>query len=269
MPRIALKLEYCGKDFCGSQYQHGVRTVQAELEKALSTLARAQVSAVFSGRTDSGVHAGGQVVHCDWPQENPDLWRLCWALNGIVPLDMSIAAVQIVADSFHARYTAVSRQYRYRLLNRPQRCALLRDTHHFIPYELNVEEMRAAALCLVGKHDFSSFKSTNSDRVSSVCRVSSAELLSLGEGVLEFSIAADHFVYNMVRIIVGTLIEIGLGKKRSQSLDQALNAKERNLAGPTAPPWGLCLESVQYPEVYELFAAGAFAEVNQENRTEI
>lgn len=254
MPRLALLIEYAGEQFCGSQYQVGQRTVQAELEKALSTVARAPISCIFSSRTDTGVHSCGQVAHCDWTDDALDLWKLNWAINGILPADMAVSKMVIAPEQFHARYDAVRRQYVYRILNTPQRSALLRQNHHFVPRQLQLEAMAEAAGYLLGEHDFKAFKSTNSDRVTSICRVSQAELLNLGEGVLEFWIAANHFVYNMVRIIVGTLVEIGLGKRQPDSLSKALSSGNRNLAGPTAPPWGLCLYSVQYPEAYKLFA---------------
>lgn len=257
MLRIALLTEYSGKKFSGSQYQVGVRTVQAELEKALSTYLRLPVKAMFSGRTDSGVHAIGQVVHFDVEVEELDLWRFCWGVNGILPHDLSIAKAQIVPPTFHARFTARKREYVYRILNRPQRSALLKDTHHFVSLPLTVEPMKAASHALLGSHDFVAFRSTNADQTSTICDVYRAELLNLGEGQLEFWIAANHFVYNMVRIVVGTLIEIGLGKKAPESLAEALALGDRNFAGPTAPPWGLTLNSVEYPEAYKLFESNS------------
>lgn len=254
--RLAFLIEYNGKRLCGSQYQKGVRTVQAELEGALSTYARQPVSVILAGRTDSGVHAAGQVAHADWPAAPaPDLNRLTWALNGIMADDVSVACAQVVPEDFHARFSALSRHYAYRILNRDQRSALLRDTHYFVPARLDLEAIATACSFLVGQHDFRAFKSSNSDTVTSQCRVSRAELLNLGEGVLEFRISANHFVYNMVRIIVGTLIEIGLGKKRPEVMAMALAEQDRSLAGPTAPAWGLCLESVTYPDHYQLFAS--------------
>ncbi len=267
--RIAALIEYDGTKLCGSQYQVGVRTVQCELESALAKFARSPITAIFSGRTDSGVHARGQVVHFDWPEEQVDLWRLAWALNGIMGKDISVANIQVVDQSFHARYKAVRREYVYRILNRQQRSALLKDTHHFVPLALDLEAMTEAASRLLGEHDFIAFKSTNSDRVNSVCHVTRAELLILGEGVLEFWIAANHFVYNMVRIIVGTLLEIGLGKKSPESISDALTGRKRDLAGPTAPAWGLCLNSVQYPEQYNLFASSSLKQVRSVHGPEI
>ena len=255
LSRIALLIEYNGSRFCGSQYQAGVRTVQGELEAALGILARQPVTAIFAGRTDSGVHASGQVVHCDWPYPEPDLWRLAWAINGIVKDDLCVVKAQRVPSSFHARFSATARRYVYRIVNRPQRSALLRSSHYFMPLQLSLDSMTAALSCLCGSHDFAAFKSKSSDTVTSVCRVSQAELLNLGEGLLEFWIGANHFVYNMVRIIVGTLIEIGLGKREPESIACALSSGNRDQAGPTAPAWGLCLNSVQYPDAYQLFAS--------------
>lgn len=260
MARIAFLVEYSGDKFHGSQYQAGLRTVQADLESALATLYKVPVRAIFSGRTDSGVHAKGQVVHFDEPQEssysfNP--WRFAWSMNGILKNDASVVSAQAVPDRFHARFSATDREYVYKILNRPQRSAILRDTHYFVPFPLNLELMTIAAQNLVGTHDFASFRSTNSDRSSTVCIVSRSELLNLGEGQLEFWIVANHFVYNMVRIIVGTLVEIGLGKKTPEGLTAALSQCNRDLAGPTAPAWGLTLNSVKYPDEYLLFAAAA------------
>jgi len=251
--RFALLIEYLGGKFHGSQYQTGLRTVQSELEKAVSTLLKQPVRLTFSGRTDSGVHAQGQVVHFDADVDEIDLWRFTWGLNGILDRDQSVVAAQSVPDNFHARKSAISRRYIYRILNRPQRSALIADTSYFVSFQLNHEEMNQAAKLLIGKHDFASFKSTNADTGTTICVVTAAELLNLGEGRLEFCIEANHFVYNMVRIIVGTLIEIGLGTRTSSSLERALEECERGLAGPTAPAWGLTLVSVSYPERFKLF----------------
>lgn len=253
--RLALLIEYFGKSFHGSQYQVGVRTVQSELESALSTLARSPVTALFSGRTDTGVHAAGQVVHCEWPEDEFDSHRFCWAMNGILAKDLSVVAASVVPEKFHARRSAIEREYVYRILNRPQRSPLLKNTHYFVRTPLDAEAMKAAAGMLLGHHDFTGFKSSNSDNSSTECEIRRADLLKLGEGRLEFWIAADHFVYNMVRIIVGTLIEIGLGKMQPEAMSQALAGKARDLAGPTAPAWGLTLNSVKYPELFDLFSS--------------
>lgn len=287
MTRIALLIEYTGEKLHGSQLQVGVRTVQSELEAAIAVLAKQEIRVTFSGRTDSGVNATGQVVHFEWPENGMvlhsrsdeadpvqlqsaavdtgstsngfiDTWRLATSLNGIMKNDVSVRAVQIVSDDFHARFSAIQRQYVYRILNRPHRSALLKDTHYHIQRELALKPMQDAASALLGKHDFSSFRSSNADNSSPICTVSRSELFNLGEGQLEFWIAADHFVYNMVRIIVGTLVEIGLGKREPDCVREALLTSNRDLCGPTAPPRGLTLDSVVYPAEYKLFERDSF-----------
>jgi tRNA pseudouridine38-40 synthase len=256
LPRIALKVEYRGTRFHGSQFQIGVRTVQQDLEQALGVFLRSpdeRVKLIFSGRTDTGVHARGQIVHFD-TDETLDLWRLCWGLNGILQDDLSLTAAEIAPPDFHARFSATRRTYVYRILNRPQRSALLKNDHWFIPSNLDIPLMQEAASMLIGDHDFSAFKSSNSDTNTTRCRVERAEILNLGEGKLEFWISANHFVYNMVRIIVGSLTQIGLGKQPISSLGLALSEGQRKYTGPTAPPWGLCLESVEYPEAMRVFS---------------
>lgn len=262
--RIAFLLEYQGKNFCGSQAQKDLRTVQSVLENAIAVYFRVDkytetkkpLRVTLSGRTDSGVHASAQVGHFDLSpeilQDNQPLdWQaVAWALNGILDSDISIKQLVTVSSEFHARFSAIERQYVYRILNRPQRSPLLKDSHLFLRSPLDVDIMVDAADCLVGRHDFAAFKSSNSDENSTICDVNYAKLLNLGEGELEFSIAANHFVYNMIRIIVGTLVEIGLKKRLPESLKMALMNGKRSLAGPTAPASGLCLTSVIYPEPY-------------------
>jgi len=239
--------------------------VQQVIEHGVTVLARQPLRVHLSGRTDAGVHATGQVGHVDWPAEARalDLRDLTWRLNGIIGSDLSVVDMAFVDSTFHARYTATKRQYVYRILNRPQRSPLLKDTHLHVRQEIDLKGMRDAASRLLGQHDFAAFRSTNHDKSSTICTVSRSELLNLREGVLEFWIAADHFVYNMVRIIVGTLIEVGLGKRDAQSVSDALISGDRNLAGPTAPPWGLTLTDVSYPDEFRLWEL-----MNQEKRSE-
>jgi len=262
VPRIALLLEYSGKNFHGSQFQGGVRTVQHELEKAVSVLAKVETRVHMSGRTDTGVNAGGQVAHFDFPFAGPDdqlgqdldLHQMAWSLNGILPRDISVD-LQVVPETFHARYSATKRQYVYRILNRSQRSALLKDTHLHVRQPLSLKPMQDGASRLLGQHDFSAFRSSTTSNANPSCLIYRAELLNLREGELEFWIAADHFVYNMVRIIVGTLIDIGLGKRGADAISQALLEPNRSLTGPTAPPWGLTLNAVRYPG-FSLWSSG-------------
>jgi tRNA pseudouridine38-40 synthase len=286
VPRIAFSLEYHGKRFHGSQLQLGVRTVQGELESAFEVLAKQPLRVTLSGRTDAGVHAAGQCFHVDWPEgvipagaataaaiasglepgeaaADLDLWRLMRSLNGIMKNDIAVSAAQIVPESFHARFSANRREYVYRILNRQQRSALLKDTHYHVPYELDVKAMQDGALPLLGQHDFAAFRSSNAEQVSTICTISRSEILQLDDGRLEIWIAADRFVYNMVRIIAGTLTEIGLGKRTLESLETALEKGDRDLSGPTAPPWGLTFQSVRYPKEYNLFELNSFDEKAQ------
>ncbi|MBC7997744.1 MAG: tRNA pseudouridine(38-40) synthase TruA [Leptolyngbya sp.] len=254
MPRVALLVEYTGRKFHGSQFQLGVRTVQEELEKALSVFFRLPIRAIFAGRTDAGVHAAGMVVHFDVPEFDGDFYRLLWALNGILPADLAAYDGQLVAEHFHSRFSANQREYVYRILNRSQRSALLDANHYFVNAgSLDVERMEEAAVRLLGTHDFTSFRASNSDKTSPLCRIERVQMLRIGEGQLEFWIGANHFVYNMVRIIVGTLVEIGLSKRTPESFAEALSGQDRNLSGPTAPAWGLTLQKVRYPEEFSLF----------------
>ncbi len=202
------------------------------------------------------MHASGQVAHFELPNDLAKDWAdiepqaFAWSLNGILPTDVCIKQADLVSTDFHARYSAVERHYVYCILNRAQRSPLHQGDHYFVRAPLDVDAMKEAIICLPGRHDFSAFKASNSDKVSPICEVNYAKLLNLGEGELEFSIAANHFVYNMIRIIVGTLVEIGLKKRSIDSLKAALIGAQRKLAGPTAPAEGLTLVSVKYPEPY-------------------
>lgn len=257
MTRVALLIEYSGRLFHGSQFQVGVRTVQEELEKGLTVLCRRPMKVIFSGRTDSGVHAKGQVAHFDIDDFDGDFYRFLWALNGILPDDLSAYEGAIVPQDFHARYSATERIYVYRILNRQQRSPILAANHYLVRLPLDVEAMRSAASCLLGTHDFTSFRSANADETSPLCSVQRVQMLKLDEGQLEFWIGANHFVYNMVRIIVGTLVEIGLGKRAPESLHEALSGRDRNLSGTTAPAHGLTMQMVKYPESLRLFEKSA------------
>lgn len=216
-------------------------------------MCRRPVRVILSGRTDAGVHAVGQVVHFDLEEFDGDFYKFLWALNGILPQDLAAHQGTLVPDNFHARFSATERIYVYRILNRLQRSPLLAQNHYLVRQQLDAESMISAAQCLLGTHDFTSFRASNGDATSPICSVSRAQMLRLGEGQLEFWIGANHFVYNMVRIIVGTLVEIGLGKRAPESLSEALSGRDRNLSGVTAPAHGLTLQMVKYPDNLRLF----------------
>lgn len=252
MPRLALLIEYVGHNFAGSQAQKNLRTVQGELEKAIFVYLKQKVNVILSGRTDSGVHASGQVAHIDIDAD-VDLKKFIWAINGIIKNDIAVRKITPIDRSFHARYKAIERTYAYRILNAEQRSPLKAKTHFFVRDKLNLTNMRLACQMLLGCHDFTAFKSANSDNSTTICTINSIELINVNEECLELIVKADHFVYNMMRIIVGTLVQIGLNKLEPGIIEKAIMTKQRDLLGPTAPAWGLELKAVKYPPQYNLF----------------
>ncbi|MFK3939330.1 tRNA pseudouridine(38-40) synthase TruA [Alkalihalobacillus sp. NPDC078783] len=245
MQRIACKVEYIGTSFAGYQVQPNGRTVQEELERALTKLHRGtQVKVVASGRTDAGVHAVGQVIHFDSPMRIPgDRWSK--ALNPLLPADIRIAASQHVPESFHARFTTTGKQYRYKVITRED--VFMRNRATYVPVPLDLNAMREAAEQIVGTYDFSSFCAANTSVQDKVRSVTRCEIIQSGRE-LEFILEGNGFLYNMVRIAVGTLLEVGEGKRSSADMEGIIAAKDRNAAGKTASADGLYLWSVTYAE---------------------
>ncbi|RDV83390.1 tRNA pseudouridine(38-40) synthase TruA [Ammonifex thiophilus] len=242
---VALKLAYDGTAFSGFQRQPGLRTVQGVLEEALARLTKEACPVKGAGRTDAGVHAEGQVVSFRTISSIPTS-RLVPALNGLLPPDVAVLAAAEVPEQFHPRYDAVSKVYRYTFFRRAVRCPLTRFYALHVPEPLDVERMREAAAYLVGRHDFRAFQNTGRPVTSSVRTVFSCRLEEAGP-FLYLWIEADGFLYQMVRIIAGTLLEIGKGRFSSEVVKRALVEGRRELLGPTAPPHGLCLMRVRYP----------------------
>jgi len=242
---IKVIVEYDGTDFYGFQHQKGVPTIQAELERVLSKIFKEKITVCGSGRTDAGVHALGQVINFRSNGTIP-IDRLCVAMNSLLPRSIAAISACEVDENFHARYSAKSRLYRYDILNRAVRSAIQGRFCWHVPQPLNVSAMRDAAEYLVGVHDFSAFASADRDESDSTVRnVMLASVETCGEHVL-FSIRANAFLRSMVRSIVGTLVEIGLGRRPASEMREILESRDRKRAGKTAPPHGLFLVEVEY-----------------------
>lgn len=248
MRTLKLTLAYDGTDYCGWQVQPGQRTIQAEVERAILEITREDIRIAASGRTDSGVHAFGQVISFSTANQLPaDAMQR--ALNAKLPDDVRILQAEEVAVDFHALRSAERKRYRYVLDNGRVADLFARRFAWHVPVPLDVEAMREAAQSLIGRHDFKSFESKGAERESSVRTVFDLSI-EPGQGkhaekvILE--IEADGFLYNMVRAITGTLVEVGRGGKSATWPAEVLVAKDRNLAGQTAPPQGLTLLWVRY-----------------------
>jgi tRNA pseudouridine38-40 synthase len=244
MPRYRAVLEYDGTDFLGFQRQARGRTVQGQVEDALRRIGWEGRSLLGAGRTDTGVHAAGQVIAFDleWPHGDEALRR---ALNANLPVDAAIRSVQVSAPDFHPRFDARTRRYRYTLYNSPVRSAL----HHRFAWHvwapLDVEALQAASRFLIGAHDFATFGTDPDEGHNTVRTVSRAEWQRTGEW-LYFDIQADAFLYRMVRSLVGALKKVGAGELSVSAFRELLEARDRAQCPPLAPPQGLCLMEVVY-----------------------
>jgi tRNA pseudouridine38-40 synthase len=243
LPNIKLILSYDGSDYHGFQLQENAGSVQGTLEQALFQLLGTAVRVASAGRTDTGVHAEGQVVNFRADTRIP-VERLPFALNAVLPDDIVVRAAEIVPDTFHARFSAVSKTYAYTIDNAPHPRVLTRKYSYHFRFPLNVTDMAAAASSLLGIHDFVAFRATGSTvrtTVRNLMRLDVAE----HDSFVTITAEADGFLYNMVRIIAGTLLEVGSGR-RAPDLVPVLASRERRSAGPTAPAHGLVLKAVRY-----------------------
>ncbi|MGQ9508070.1 MAG: tRNA pseudouridine(38-40) synthase TruA [Thermodesulfobacteriota bacterium] len=242
---IKLTIEYDGTNYQGWQTQPKGKTLQGVLEEKLKQITGEEVHVIGSGRTDAGVHALGQVAHIKTRTkiEVPSLQR---ALNSLLPKDILVKKMEEVGKEFHARRQAKSKLYEYRILNQPLRSVFHRFYSWHIPQRLDLEEMKKATKLLIGEQDFSSFLSSGSFPKTSVRKVLRARWKKDREGVLRFEIEANGFLKQMVRAIVGTLVEVGRGKLSPEEFQKIIQSKDRRKAGPTAPPHGLFLKEVRY-----------------------
>lgn len=245
MQRIKCKISYDGTNFSGYQIQPNKRTVQGELERALQKLHKGVDIKVYgSGRTDAGVHARGQVIHFDSPFTIPDeRWGV--AINSLLPDDISVTCVEKVALTFHARFDVTGKEYRYFVYIGKGRDPFRRNFAYHYPYKLNLSSIKVATEYLVGTHDFTSFCSAKTeveDRVRNLREIT----CKVEEDMVTFRFVGNGFLYNMVRILVGTLLQVGSGDIEPDAIPAILAKKDRTFAGKTAPPQGLYLWEVTY-----------------------
>ena len=244
MRKVLLTLEYDGTDFRGWQVQAEGRCVQGVIEEALATLLGQPTRIHGSGRTDAGVHALGQAAHFETEsRRRTDL--IARALNGLLARDVAVVGARDVPEDFHARYSARAKTYRYTILNRRQRSALLAGTSLHVPYPLDVDAMADALRHLRGTHDFRSFESSGG-RVRDARRTISRAEIDREDDLITITVTADGFLRGMVRAIAGTLIDVGRGARTADDMPAVLAARDRSAGGPAAKPHGLCLLHVDY-----------------------
>jgi len=245
MGRLQLIVEYDGTDFVGWQRQLNGRSVQEDVEKALTTLLGTRIQVEAAGRTDAGVHAQGQVVAFDDPRGLP-LTAYTRGLNSLLPRDVAVVdALEAPAD-FDPRRWAQGKRYRYRISNRRRRSPLRRRTHWELFAPLDLAAMQAAALPLLGRHDFSAFRAADCQARSPVRLLREVQIVRGEEAELVLDFEGTAFLKYMVRNLVGSLVEVGRGRRPVRWIAETLASKDRTLSGPTAPPQGLTLLSVRY-----------------------
>ena len=244
MPTVKLVLEYDGTSYAGWQRQPDQLTIQEAIERAIHQISQTTVSVIGAGRTDSGVHARGQVASFptahNWPA-----FKWTRALNAVLPEDIAVRSSALVDDRFHAQHDARGKLYTYRILHRPARPTIDRAFVWHIYKPLDDAAMQQAAATLIGSQDFSSFEGSLTDNDNPICHLQRLAVIRHDEQIF-IEAYADRFLKHMVRAIVGTVVEVGLGKRTPGSLADVLRARDRSAAGRTAPPHGLCLMRVDY-----------------------
>jgi len=244
MKRVKLTIAYDGTNYCGWQIQPNGITIEEVLNKALKKLTGEDILVIGASRTDSGVHALGNVAVFDTETTIP-AEKIGVALNQILPDDIVITGSEEVAPEFHPRYCDCSKTYEYHIINTRIPIPTKRLTNYFVSYPLNLDDMRKAAIYLVGEHDFVSFCNVRTDVENTVRTITSLDILQNGEEIT-IRITGTGFLYNMVRIIVGTLLRVGRGFYGPEKVKEILDAKDRKAAGVTAPAHGLMLVEIHY-----------------------
>ena len=246
MKRILLTVEYDGTNYAGWQRQINGLAVQQVLEETLQKATKERIVVTGASRTDAGVHALGQAVHFDTESRIPPE-KYPFVLNTMLPRDIRVHTGREVPEGFHARFMTCGKRYTYRIVNSRHASAIRRNTHVHVPLPLDLAPMQEAAKQLLGTHDYAAFQAAGGTAKTTVRTIHSAELVRLGDEII-LTVEGDAFLYNMVRIIAGTLIEIGLGRRTVNAFSEAYATLDRLSLGVTAPPQGLELTKVYYPE---------------------
>ena len=244
MRNIKLTIEYDGKEFHGWQKQPNRLNIQGEIEKAIEHVTGEKVELIASGRTDAGVHALGQIANFKTNSEFP-IEKLPIAINSQVRRAIRIQNAEEVEENFHSRFSCKKKTYRYVIDNSKYGSAIYRNISYHIPLKLNVENMKKAISYFIGEHDFKAFKSSGTSSKSSVRTIFNAQIITEGNYII-IELTGNGFLYNMVRIISGTLVEVGLDKIKPEEIPEIIESKDRSNAGKTLPPHGLMLVRVVY-----------------------
>lgn len=243
---VKIEIEYDGTNYHGWQKQKNSISIQEIMENAIKKVLNEEVKLIGAGRTDAGVHAKGQVANFHTNTKIP-MEKLPYAINSQLPPDIVVKSATIVPEDFHARYSAKAKVYTYTIYNSKFPSPFYRYYSYFYPFQLDLKSMREAASYIVGEHDFAAFKASNSSVKNTVRTVNSLEVIKLGD-IIKIEVEANGFLYNMVRIIAGTLLNVGIRKIKPEEIIEIIESKDRSRAGPTLPASGLCLEKVIYDE---------------------
>lgn len=244
MRNIKLVIEYQGKDFNGWQKQPNKLNIQGEIERVIGSITGEEIDLIGSGRTDAGVHSFGQVANFK-TNSNIPIDKFALAINSKLKKSIVIKSAEEVDERFHSRYSAHSKKYRYVICNSPTGTAIYRELEYQFPIKLDVEKMQKAAKYFEGEHDFSAFKASGTSSKNSVRKIFKAEVFEKDERVY-IELTGNGFLYNMVRIISGTLLEVGIGKIKPEEIPEIIESKDRKRAGKTLPAVGLYLVEVSY-----------------------
>ena len=244
MRNIKLIIEYDGKKFGGWQKQPNKLNIQGEIEKAIGEITGEEIELNASGRTDAGVHSLGQTANFR-TNSKIDIEKFPVAINSKLKQSIRIIKAEEVEENFHSRYSCKGKKYRYIINNSKYGSAIYRDLEYHMPIKLDVEAMQKAIKYFEGEHDFKGFKASGTSSKSSVRTIYSAKILQEGDRII-IELEGNGFLYNMVRIIAGTIVDVGLGKIRPEEIPEIINSKDRNRAGKTLPPQGLYLVEVYY-----------------------